>query len=91
MRKKIKIGAQDDQRVDYNENFHLKKFPKNRPWTPSDPGIGHVALYFALLSTLECKELPYFFPEVAKQSPWPFEISSWKDTELELIVDLPCT
>ena len=57
------------------------------PWTPSDPGIGHVALYFALSSTLESKENPYFAPEVAKQSPWPFEISSWKDTELELIED----
>ena len=76
--KKNKIGAQDDQRVDYNENW---------PWTPSDPGIGHVALYFALSSTLESKEIPYFAPEVTKQSPWPFEISSWKDTELE---DPPC-
>jgi hypothetical protein len=33
-----------------------------------------VALYFALSSTLESKENPYFAPEVAKQSPWPFEI-----------------
>ena len=54
-----------------------------------DRGLG--SGFINATPTLDCKEIPYFAPEVAKQSPWPFEISSWKDTELELIVDLPCT
>ena len=59
--KKIKLVL----RMTKESTITLNSFPiKSDHELPRTPGIGHVALYFALSSTLESKEIPYFAPEV---------------------------